>query len=91
MKKSLEAVARIERYLKDYACGGKNEEAISKITEEMYAISREAGDHTYVRERLEYLRGHVSRVFSARSYTDPEKRHAFAECYKLTRYLEKNW
>ena len=93
MKASIEAVGKIESYLREYAPGGKNTQALRATSAVIRDIrSSEAGDHSYVREKLVSLWGWVDKLYSARKHVpwgvDRVRQYATSDCYRLKTYLE---
>ena len=91
MKASIQAVGKIEGYLREYAGGGKNTEALLSIAAVVRDIQSEAGDHSYVREKLVGLWGWVDKLYSSKKHVpwgvDRIKQFALGDCYRLRSYL----
>lgn len=92
MKKTQEAVGRIQKCLEDYTGGHKNTEALSIISAAISDIDYEAGHHTYVHGTLVSLRVWVEKLYSPRKHAphggiDQVRLFAVDDCHRITMYL----
>jgi hypothetical protein len=94
MKKTQEAVGRIQKCLEDYTGGYENTEALSIISVAISDIDYEAGHHTYVHGTLVSLRVWVDKLYSPRKHApwgiDQVRAFAIGDCRRITMYLNSH-
>jgi hypothetical protein len=86
------ALEEIQRCLKDYASGWKNEEARQTINRLIQKIEAEVGWSPYVSEKLVSLTGWVDCLYSVKKWkpwgsTEQVRYFAFLECEKIRMYM----